>query len=185
MRPFTLERLGEMLADSPANTVWRHDVDVSLPAAVRMATLEADLGVVATFYVMTTSPFYSAADAAVFAIRAVSLGHRVGLHLDPSEGVNVEELRGTPVSFHCPNEFVLWRDFATFESAYASRWLGRYVSDSRGVFADGDPEDRFDSEPLQVNLHAEWWFDRASIDWIPDAEYEAFFHESKEQLACV
>ena len=189
MRPFTQERLGELLADSPSNTFWRHDVDVSTLAALEMATLEADLGIDATFYVMTTSPFYTAAEAAVLAMHLSSLGHRVGWHLDRDQIVARESLRGLAVSFHCPTDLVLWRDLDHCESAYAAKWEGRYISDSRGRF-DLDPEDAFalqpadgsEPSPIQVNLHPEWWFEPDWADQVPDDVYERFFYESKQLL---
>lgn len=162
MRPFTIARLEALLREAPARTFWRHDVDVSLDAALTMGALEADLGVDATFYLMTTSPFYTAAEALRAAAVLSAAGHRVGCHVDTTWSPLLRIPRGAAVSFHCPTELELWHDFTWFESAYAARWKGRYVADSRGSFEHGDPEDRFDGEPLQVNLHPEWWFER---DW--------------------
>jgi hypothetical protein len=60
----------------------RHDVDLSLEAAVALARLEAELGVGATYFLMTESVFYNLDSAvgrrALAALR--DLGHRVGLH---------------------------------------------------------------------------------------------------------
>jgi hypothetical protein len=60
----------------------RHDVDLSLEAALALARLEAELGAPATYFLMTESSFYNLASAvgraAVEELR--SLGHRVGLH---------------------------------------------------------------------------------------------------------
>ena len=60
----------------------RHDVDLSLDAALRMAELEAEAGATATYFLMTESVFYNLASregtAALDRLRA--LGHRVGLH---------------------------------------------------------------------------------------------------------
>ena len=39
----------------------RHDVDLSLDAALRMAELEADAGATATYFLMTESVFYNLA----------------------------------------------------------------------------------------------------------------------------
>ena len=60
----------------------RHDVDLSLEAALAMAELEAELEAPATYFLMTRSEFYnldapSGADAIE---RLRRLGHRVGLH---------------------------------------------------------------------------------------------------------
>jgi hypothetical protein len=185
VRPFSIERLHAMFEIAPAPTVWRHDVDVSPTAAVSMARFEQERGIRSTFYVMTTSPFYTATDAVVLAAQVSALGHRVGLHADlratPLD--NVRRLGDLSVSFHCPDESVMWKKLAGVRSAYAPIWKGRYFSDSRGVFAQGDPEDHFGGEPLQINLHPEWWFDPFFADAIDDETYERFFHEPKQAVA--
>jgi hypothetical protein len=60
----------------------RHDVDLSLEAAVELAKLEAEAGAQATYFLLTESVFYnldsSVGRAAVATLR--DLGHRVGLH---------------------------------------------------------------------------------------------------------
>ena len=60
----------------------RHDVDLSLDAALRMAELEAGKGVTATYFLMTQSVFYNlSSHEGVDAIaRLRGLGHGVGLH---------------------------------------------------------------------------------------------------------
>lgn len=185
MREFSLGRLRSLLESAPAGTFFRHDVDVSLPAALAMAELEAELGVSATYYLMTTSLFYTPVEAIVAARELFRLGHRFGIHLDLDE-TDLRDLldgswAGVPVSFHHPPQYVLWRDFdGLFENAFAKRWQGRYLSDSRGVFLHGDPEDRFaEPGPWQLCLHPEWWFEP---DWIQErlvtpAVYETFFRE--------
>jgi hypothetical protein len=160
--------------------MWRHDVDVSLDSAVRMAVLEATLGVRATYYVMPRSPYYN-----VFSHHGMEqvaslaeLGHRIGVHVDLHEPrdsdmtglqaaarVSIDHAllrRAHPavsrdVSFHCPPAGLVWHTIPGFRSAYSPEWGGRYYSDSRGVFAHGDPEDA-PAGPIQVNLHPEHWF---------------------------
>ena len=62
--------------------ILRHDVDLSLDAALRMAELEADAGARATYFLMTGSVFYNLGshegESAIARLR--ELGHRVGLH---------------------------------------------------------------------------------------------------------
>ena len=62
--------------------ILRHDVDLSLDAALRMAELEADAGAAATYFLMTGSVFYNLGshegERALGRLR--ELGHRVGLH---------------------------------------------------------------------------------------------------------
>ncbi|MGH3066319.1 MAG: hypothetical protein ACRDOF_08430, partial [Gaiellaceae bacterium] len=57
----------------------RHDIDLSLDAALQMAELEAELGVLSTYLLMTESVFYNLASSeGVAAIaRLRELGHAV------------------------------------------------------------------------------------------------------------
>ena len=69
-------------APQPGTVLLRHDVDLSLDAALRMAELEAEAGAQATYFLMTGSVFYNLAshegERALARLR--ELGHRVGLH---------------------------------------------------------------------------------------------------------
>jgi hypothetical protein len=66
----------------PHDLLLRHDVDLSLDAALRLAELEADAGAQATYFLMRRSVFYNLesheGERALERLRA--LGHRVGLH---------------------------------------------------------------------------------------------------------
>ena len=94
---FTLEHYRELLESArlggyrfahfdriptDGDLILRHDVDLSLDAALRMAELETDAGASATYFLMTESVFYNLASseggAAIARLR--ELGHRVGLH---------------------------------------------------------------------------------------------------------
>lgn len=168
--PFSRERLLDLFTSAP-NAFWRHDVDISLQAAVRMARFAQVAGVKSTFYLNPRSDFYNLfsreAQRAIFTIR--SAGHRIGLHCDlaphicgvewmverdlkllRADGLVLGAVPG--VSFHMPDDRVLWRDFTGFESAYASKWEGRYVSDSRRRPITVEVTD-----DMQVNLHPEHW----------------------------
>ena len=62
----------------------RHDVDLSLEAAVQMARLEHELGIRTTYFLMTGSAFYNL-DSPVgrYTLRQLkALGHAVGQHPD-------------------------------------------------------------------------------------------------------
>ena len=64
------------------DVLLRHDVDLSLDAALRLAELETDAGASATYFLMTESVFYNLASTEGVATiaRLRELGHRVGLH---------------------------------------------------------------------------------------------------------
>ena len=94
---FDLEHYGEIVAaaqsggyrfahfdGAPAEgtVILRHDVDLSLAAAVQMAELEHEAGASATYFLMTESVFYNLASSEGVAsiARLRQLGHRVALH---------------------------------------------------------------------------------------------------------
>jgi peptidoglycan/xylan/chitin deacetylase (PgdA/CDA1 family) len=62
--------------------ILRHDIDVSLPAALKMAEIERDLGVKSTYFVLFSSKFYNVFEGHnVDFLRQISkLGHEIGLH---------------------------------------------------------------------------------------------------------
>ncbi len=66
--------------------LWRHDIDFSVHRAYRLAQIEADEGVLATYFVLLHGIFYNVLEKEIarliFAIR--DLGHDVGLHFEPS-----------------------------------------------------------------------------------------------------
>lgn len=178
MRPFTLERLEALHRSLLGDTFVRHDVDVSLNAAYRMAEWEQAQGIRSTFYLMATSPFYTWQDALNLAGDLRQLGHEIGLHID-ARLTTVPPVYGLPFSYHCPTPDLLWRDAPAAKNAYALTWKGRYYSDSRGCFRFGDPENHPGPWPIQVNLHSEHWFEpnwQTCHNVSADA-YEAFYGE--------
>lgn len=64
--------------------VVRHDIDLSLAAAVTIAELECDMGIQATYFVMVSSSFYNifSSESRRLITRLGELGHHVGLHFD-------------------------------------------------------------------------------------------------------
>ena len=66
----------------PGVVILRHDVDLSLEAALVMAELEAEEGAWSTWFLMTRSVFYNLASAegARAIARLRELGHRVAHH---------------------------------------------------------------------------------------------------------
>jgi hypothetical protein len=168
---FSQERLLRLFTKAPG-AFWRHDVDVSLAAAVKMARFAQVAGVVSTFFLNPRCDFYNLfsreGEQAVAAI--LDAGHKLGVHVDYRDGsvmdrVSADRILATTglgpvftarVSFHMPPQRVLWADFDGFDSAYASEWENRYLSDSRRSF--GPLKEATITEDMQVNLHPEHWF---------------------------
>lgn len=68
----------------PRCVILRHDIDNSLPQALRLAEIEAEEGVKSTWFVLLRTDFYNPASAASQKIlrRIRELGHEIGLHFD-------------------------------------------------------------------------------------------------------
>jgi len=75
----------EAFGDVSNVVLWRHDVDFSPQRALRLAAIEAEAGVRATYFILLTSNFYNALESSVAnAIRGIcERGHALGLHFDP------------------------------------------------------------------------------------------------------
>jgi hypothetical protein len=197
---FTEDRYREMLAaakrtysfepfgttSQAPHVLWRHDVDLSPHRALRLAEIEAEEGVRATYFVYLHSELYNLLEADVFdrVRRILELGHWPGLHFDPSfYGIRPEEkptekirferdllteLIGRPVeafSFHNPttSELVVNDDrLAEMTNAYG-RTISEnyvYVSDSNGYWRHGRLPDVLaagEKPRLHVLTHPEWW----------------------------
>lgn len=159
----------------------RHDVDLSVESALRMARLEADLGVEATYCFLLTSPLYNLLDAEqAEMVREIDrLGHEVALHFDthsywegePAEMALEDRVRAersimesvvpdvsSTVSFHRPPPWVLDRRFSGFTNAYSPEFFGdtTYVADSNQRWRD-DPPTIDDSDVVQLLTHPGLW----------------------------
>ena len=141
----------------------RHDVDMSLDAAVLMAELEAAEGMTATYFLMTRGDFYNL-DGPIgrrTIARLRELGHRVGLHaVHPDAELDA---RFDPViAWHTPDP-----DFMTLPvdgalNVMQPPWFdpATYRSDSNQHWRSGCPHDELaaGSFPfLQLLVHPEIW----------------------------
>ena len=88
----------------PGDLLLRHDVDLSLDAALRLGELEARARRAATYFLMTESVFYNlASNEGTRAIaRLRELGHRVGLHAVYPHAV-LDERFDPVVAWHNPD----------------------------------------------------------------------------------
>jgi hypothetical protein len=141
----------------------RHDVDLSLAAAVEMAELEAELDVQATYLLMTESVFYNLASeegaAAIHRLR--ELGHQVGLHaVHPN--VELDGRFDPVVSWHNPQPEYMSDEIPGAANAYGPRYFApeTYRSDSNQHWRAGCPHEelRAGAFPwLQILIHPEIW----------------------------
>jgi hypothetical protein len=145
----------------PNDVLLRHDVDLSLDAALAVAEVEHELGVGATYFLMTRSEFYNldspSGEDAIEHLRR--LGHRVGLHavwphFDRDE-------RFDPVlAWHNPDPDYMREPVDGFVNAMEEPWADVYRSDSNQHWRQGCPHEELAAgsfERLQLLTHPEIW----------------------------
>jgi hypothetical protein len=189
---FEPQLLGDAVRlDSPTDkklAFVRHDVDVDLSKALRMAEIEREHSVPASYMIMNASLMYSLRDpSSKRTLREIqSLGHEVGLHFDCPEELRhekgelsqledkiesacseLEECIGTPVkslSFHRPIPWLLRGPLliGSRVNAYAKELMEWYLSDSKGSWREGEPLPKLrhpQGNRLQLLTHPIWWSD--------------------------
>jgi hypothetical protein len=148
---------------SDGDLFLRHDVDLSLDAALRMAELEHDLGATATYFLMTESVFYNLASkegvAAIARLR--ELGHRVGLHAVYPSAI-LDDRFDPVVAWHNPDPEYMQAPIAGAINVMEERYFdpATYRSDSNQHWRSGCPHDdlRAGAFPwLQLLTHPEIW----------------------------
>jgi len=136
--------------------ILRHDVDLSLEAALRFAELEYEIGVQSTYFILLSTSFYNIFDRKANGIinKIRTMGHDIGLHFDEAryQISNEEQLihyvekelsimsQGLDmdiktVSMHRPSIWVLEADihFNRIINSYSKEFFNvfKYLSDSR------------------------------------------------------
>lgn len=177
--------VGYGAADPAArHLLLRHDLDMSIDAALPVAEVEAAQGAKGHYFVLLRTEMYNPWSAAArnSLNRIAALGHEVGLHFDASlypddtaaldtaaaiECASLEAIVGRPVetiSFHRPASRLLDRaePVAGRRHAYQPRFFREmgYCSDSRGAWHYGHPLDHpavAQGHALQLLTHPIWW----------------------------
>ena len=141
----------------------RHDVDLSLDAAVRMAEVEADAGVWSTWFLMTRSVFYNLASAegerAVARLR--ELGGRIAHHAVWPD-VDLDERFEPVVAWHNPDPEYIHESVDGAANVMEPPFFdpAHYRSDSNQRWRSGCPHDQLaagEFEWLQLLIHPEIW----------------------------
>jgi hypothetical protein len=183
-RGVTWYGLAEFAAGHPG--IWlRHDVEISLDAALVMAATEAALNIHSDFFLCPESPLIVGDDERLrqWVTEIVRHGHRVGFHLlaDARFGSANDRLAvlrarfaappqaaATAVTFHAPGIPTATLARVPLSCPVYQRLADgrcRYYSDSTGVWRWGDPlSDRtIDAGPVQLLIHPFWWSGRDRI----------------------
>jgi hypothetical protein len=146
---------------APGDLLLRHDVDLSLEAAVTLAELEAEEDASATYFLMPQSIFYNLAsppgETALERIR--ELGHRIGLHaLWPR--AELDDRFDPVVAWHNPDPPYMRAPIDGAANVMEERFSANYRSDSNQHWRSGCPHDELRAgrfEWLQLLTHPEIW----------------------------
>ena len=164
--------------------IMRHDIDMELEAALKMSSLEKDMGIHSTYFFMVRCPLYNvfSSDGSEQVKQILVAGHHFGLHFDCAlyEDISVDNLSYyisrecqlleqffdhpvDAVSFHRPGRLELsgvelerWPN--SYERVFTEKF--DYFSDSRGNWARGDPlrsDAFFKRKNLHILTHPIWW----------------------------
>jgi hypothetical protein len=195
---FSLEHYRELLAAAkqggyrfssfehepqPGDVLLRHDVDLSLDAALRLAELEAEAKAPATYFLMTQSVFYNLASSE--GVRSINrlreLGHSVGLHA-VWPGAEWDERFDPVLAWHNPEPDYMSQAVDGFVNVMQPPFFDpdHYRSDSNQSWRHGCPHEALaagEFEWLQLLTHPEIWVYPGdsmgeTMDAMLDAEHE-------------
>jgi hypothetical protein len=150
-------------APEPGDLLLRHDVDLSLEAALLIAEVEADEGAWSTWFLMTRSSFYnldsSEGEGALTRLR--ELGHRIGHHAVYPD-VDLDDRFDPVVAWHNPDPEFIHAEIAGAVNVMRPPFFEptHYRSDSNQNWRGGCPHDelvRAEFEWLQLLIHPEIW----------------------------
>jgi hypothetical protein len=145
------------------DVILRHDVDLSLDAALTLAGLEAEAGVQATYFLMTQSIFYNLAspegEHALGRLR--ELGHGVGLHAVYPR-LELDDRFDPVVAWHNPDSEFMREPLDGAVNVMQPGYFDpdHYRSDSNQHWRSGCPHEELAAgrfEWLQLLTHPEIW----------------------------
>ena len=148
----------------------RHDVDLSLEAALEMARLEHELGVRATYFLMTESGFYNLeSHVGRYTQRQLrQWGHAVGLHAVYPRA-ELDRRFDKVVAWHNPDPPFMSEPIGGAVNVMEEPYFtpGHYRSDSNQHWREGCPHEELAAgafEWLQLLVHPEIWvYDGATM----------------------
>ena len=174
----------------PGEVILRHDVDLSLEAALELARLERERGVRATYFLMTESVFYNLnSEQGREALRELrGLGHAGGLHADHPRASRDDRFDSV-VAWHNPEPEYMSEPVSGFVNVMQPPWFtkGKYRSDSNQHWREGCPHEDLRTgafDWLQLLTHPEIWvYEGATMRETMSAMLEQKRDEWLEQLA--
>lgn len=173
--------------NTPRCVILRHDIDNDIEKALKLAKVEAELGVKSTYFVLVTSDFYNvfSAKSEKMLREIVDLGHDIGLHFDEVRYPEIEtpedarehilqeskllsiviEKTVDIVSMHRPSRMMLDADLEIpgMINSYGQVYFKgfKYVSDSRKRWREPVEDIVSDKayDRLHILTHAIWYND--------------------------
>lgn len=166
------------------SVILRHDIDLSLDKAVEMAKVENELGVKATYFILTSTNFYNVFSKESYEKlqQIKELGHVIGLHFDEKryEIESVEEMEKyilyelrmlnellneniKVISMHRPSKLILENEIVIpgIINSYSRKFFKdmKYVSDSRMHWRENILEiiHSNEFEKLHILTHPFWY----------------------------
>jgi hypothetical protein len=168
--------------------IWRHDIDISIDAALDTAKIEFEEGIKTTYFIHPHNEFYNLLEKETSrkVNEIISMGHEVGLHFD-SHYYNIKNeedlcvkldfeksfleklfnIKISVFSFHNTNEFVMSCDkwqYAGMINTYAKYFKEEveYCSDSWGRWRFKRMDDVLNENHPRLHLltHSEWWTEK-------------------------
>ena len=174
----------------PGDLFLRHDVDLSLSAALTMARLEHARGAHATYFLMTESAFYNL-DSHVGRETLVQLrqwGHAVGLHAVHPRA-ELDDRFDNVIAWHNPDPGYVSEPVPGAVNVMEPPFFtqGLYRSDSNRHWREGCPHDDLAAgafEWLQLLIHPEIWvYEGATMRETMESMLDAKRRESLDYLA--
>jgi hypothetical protein len=148
----------------------RHDVDLSLDWALKMAKEEAERGYFSTYYILLHAPTYNVlSPKGTSTIQEISkLGHEIGLHLDtkyqiPDEHLILQDIIGTGKKIETyTHHYPSLRENDSLPNLMNAMVLRnyeiKYISESGRHWREGCFCKHLDTvDRLQVLTHPIWW----------------------------
>ena len=150
-------------APQPGDLILRHDVDLSLEAAVAMAEVEAEAGAWSTWFMMTRSVFYNLGSKE--GVRALTRLHELGgrvAHHAVWPDVDLDPRFERIVAWHNPDPEYMTAPIEGALNVMTPPWFEpeHYRSDSNANWRHGCPHERLAAggfEWLQLLTHPEIW----------------------------
>lgn len=162
------------------DVILRHDIDIALDPALKMAKIENKLDISSTFFVLFQSPFYNPFSISSSKIirEILDLGHRIGFHYDSSaykknnlkpEEIIMKEIDVMnnyfdtsikEIAAHNPTsnnklEFILPEIINADSKKFKEN--RKYLSDSVQNWREGAFSNYISEKNLYILIHPIWW----------------------------